>query len=180
LTDLPYDELNARAANIPAGSEGLIVLPFGNGAERMFSDKEIGAHVARASYTLHTENHLIRAVQEGVAFSFKYGMDLMKTFGMLPHVIRAGNANMFLSRIFRTTLANTAEVAIELYNTDGAQGAARGAALGAGFYASAAEAFRGLAKNDVVEPDPAMRSEYADHYGRWSEALGRQLQAAKA
>ena len=177
LTDLPYDQLNARAAKIPAGAEGLIVIPFGNGAERMLGDREIGAHVAHGSFTLHTENHLIRAVQEGVAFSFKYGMDLMKTFGMLPHVIRAGNANMFLSRIFCATLANTAEVAIELYNTDGAQGAARGAALGAGFYASPAEAFRGLAKNDVVEPDPAMRSQYADLYGRWSEALARELAA---
>ncbi len=178
LADSPYEELNSRAAKIPAGSEGLIVLPFGNGAERMFGDRDIGAHIARASYTLHTEDHLIRAVQEGVAFSFKYGMDLMKTFGMLPHVIRAGNANMFLSRIFCSTLANTAEVAIELYNTDGAQGAARGAALGAGFYASPAEAFLGLAKKDAVEPDPAKRNEYAEHYGRWSEVLGRELAAA--
>jgi xylulokinase len=171
----PYAEMNARAARIPAGSEGLIVLPFGNGAERMFGDRDIGAQILHGSYTVHTDAHMIRAVQEGVAYSFKYGMDLMTAFGMLPTVIRAGNANMFLSRVFCETLANTANVAIELYNTDGAQGAARGAALGAGFYSSAAEAFGGLARTGVIEPDASGAGEYLDHYSVWNGALSRAL-----
>jgi xylulokinase len=154
-----------------------MVLPFGNGAERMFGDRDIGSHVSNVTFTLHGEENLLRAVQEGVAWSFKYGMDIMTEFGTLPHVIRAGQANMFLSRVFCETLANTSDTAIELYNTDGAQGAARGAALGAGFYASAAEAFSGLALKDRIDPDHARREEYLDLYGRWKEALGRRLSA---
>jgi xylulokinase len=175
MTNTPYEELNARAAQIPAGSEGLIVLPFGNGAERMFGDRDIGAHVSHTVFTVHSEAHLIRAVQEGVAFSFKYGMDIMTGLGTLPNVIRAGHANMFRSRVFCETLANTADVAIELFNTDGAQGAARGAAIGAGFYSSPAEAFRGLARRDRIDPDPRRSGEFLDHYGRWKEALDLQL-----
>jgi xylulokinase len=175
LPETSYDELNARASRIPAGSEGLVVLPFGNGAERLFGDREIGAHISSATFTLHTQAHIMRAVQEGVAFSLKYGMDVMSSFGTLPRVIRAGNANMFQSRVFCETLAYVADVAIELYSTDGAQGAARGAALGAGFYASAAEAYRGLARKFVIEPDNARLQEYAGHYARWKEALEQVL-----
>ena len=153
--DTPYEKLNALAAEAPAGSGGLILLPFGNGAERMFGDRDIGADISGAVFTVHSDAHLIRAVQEGVAWSFKYGMDIMTEFGMLPQVIRAGSANMFRSRVFCETLANTADVAIELYNTDGAQGAARGAALGAGFYSSPADAFKGLARTETIDPDPA-------------------------
>jgi len=175
MTGTPYEDLNARAARAPAGSAGLVVLPFGNGAERMFRDRDIGAHVSHAVFTLHTEADLIRAVQEGIAFSFRYGMDIMTGLGILPNVIRAGHANMFLSRVFCETLANTADVSIELFNTDGAQGAARGAALGARFYSSAPEAFGGLARKDVVDPDPSRRQEFLNHYGRWKEALDLQL-----
>jgi len=171
----PYGEMNDLAARIPPGSEGLVVLPFGNGAERMFGDRDIGAQILQGSFTVHSDAHVIRAVQEGVAYSFKYGMDLMTGFGMLPTVIRAGNANMFLSRVFCETLANTANVSIELYNTDGAQGAARGAALGAGYYSSAAEAFGGLARTDLIEPDDARAEEFLDHYEGWKGALTRVL-----
>lgn len=170
-----YEEMNVRAAQAPAGAGGLIVLPFGNGAERMFGDRDIGAHVSQVSFTLHSDAHLIRAVQEGVAFSFKYGMDIMTDLGLLPGVIRAGEANMFRSRVFCETLAHSTGVAIELYNTDGAQGAARGAALGAGFYSSAGEAFRGLARRETIDPDPSRRGEFLDHFGRWKEALELQL-----
>jgi xylulokinase len=171
----PYEEMNALAAEAPAGAGGLVVLPFGNGAERMFGDREIGAHVSYASFTLHSDAHIMRAVQEGVAFSFKYGMDVLTDLGMHPTVIRAGEANMFLSRVFCETLAHSTGVAIELYNTDGAQGAARGAALGVGFYSSAREAFRGLARKEIIDPDPSRSGEFRDHYGRWKEALDLHL-----
>jgi len=175
LLGVPYEELNARAATVPPGSGGLVVLPFGNGAERMFGDRDIGAQIGGASYTTHGEAHMLRAVQEGVAFSFKYGMDLMTGLGITPSVIRAGDANLFRSRIFCETLAGTAGVAIELYNTDGAQGAARGAALGAGFFRTPAEAFGGLTRKDLIEPDRKRAGEYAGMYGRWHDVLSMAL-----
>jgi len=175
LAGVPYEELNARAATVPRGSGGLVVLPFGNGAERMFGDRDIGAQIIGASYTTHGESQMLRAVQEGVAFSFKYGMDLMTGLGITPRVIRAGDANLFKSRIFCDTLAGTAGVAIELYNTDGAQGAARGAALGAGFFASPKEAFGGLTRREFIEPERTRAGEYGDVYARWHELLALAL-----
>jgi xylulokinase len=170
-TSLGYAELNAQAAEIPAGSEGMLVVPFGNGAERMLEDADVGAHVLNINYNTHSDAHLVRAVQEGVACSFRYGMDIMKTMKVKPTVMRAGHANMFLSPVFRQALANIANVTIELYNTDGAQGAARGAAVGAGLYSSIKDAFGGLAKTDVVEPEIAQRSLHEDLYETWLNVL---------
>ena len=123
--DLTYDAMNNLAATAPVGSRGLSFLPFGNGAERIFRDKEIGASFQGLNFIIHSKPEVFRSVQEGVAFSFNYGIEIMQSLGIRPTVLRAGAANMFLSPVFRKTLANVADVKIELYNTDGAQGAAR-------------------------------------------------------
>jgi xylulokinase len=170
-----YDELNTMAATIPQGSDGVVILPFGNGAERMLGDHEVGAQVLNLNYNVHTEAHLIRAVQEGVACSFRYGMDIMKKMGISPTVIRAGNANMFLSPVFRQALSDIANVSIELYNTDGAQGAARGAAIGAKLYSSAKDAFVGLSKIHTTEPKSSEQNRSRELYHRWSDALTKFL-----
>jgi xylulokinase len=171
MSEKPYDTLNALASGIAPGSSGLMVYPFGNGAERIFGDREIGGHVAGASFTTHTGAHLLRAVQEGIAFSFRYGMEIMTGLGIVPSVIRAGDANLFRSRIFCETLANTAGVAIELFNTDGALGAARGAALGAGYYASPHEAFAGLALRSRIDPDARRTAQFGALYESWRRGL---------
>ena len=170
-----YDDLNAIAAKAPVGSDGMIVLPFGNGSERMLEDRDLGAQVLNANFNVHTESHLVRAVQEGVACSFRYGMDIMVKMGIKPSVIRAGHANMFLSPVFRESLANVTGVAIELYNTDGAQGAARGAALGASLIASPRDAFKGLSRIQTVEPNREQKRRYEDFYSRWRDTLQRLL-----
>ncbi len=170
-----YAVLDKKALEIPVGSGGVLVIPFGNGAERMLGDREVGAHLLNVNFNVHSDAHVIRAVQEGIAFSFRYGMDIMKTMGVQPAVIRAGHANMFLSPVFRQSLANVAEVTIELYNTDGSQGAARGAALGAGLYHSPKEAFRGLSKTHTIEPEPSAKGQFAEAYSHWSDALSRHL-----
>lgn len=166
-----YDELNAAAEKVPVGSEGLSVLPFGNGAERMLKNATVGAHFSNIDFNRHTVGHLARATHEGVAFSFKYGIEIMNEMGMNIGVIRAGKANMFLSPIFRKTLATITGASIELYNTDGAQGAARGAALGAGFYSSPQDAFRSLAKVGEEAPATAQASAMLDAYALWKSRL---------
>lgn len=168
---IDYATLNKQASTVPVGSDGVIVLPFGNGAERMFEDREVGAQVLNLNYNVHSDRHLIRAVQEGVACSFRYGMDVMKTMGIQPAVIRAGNANMFLSPIFRESLANLTGVSIELYNTDGAQGAARGAALGATLFSSTSSAFRGLSKIQTIEPKIDQKEPHEELYSHWFKRL---------
>jgi len=170
-----YSALNDIAEKIPVGSDGLCILPFGNGAERMLSNREIGCHIANLNFNIHTKAHFVRAAQEGIIFSFKYGMEIMKTLGIHPSVIRAGNANMFLSPVFRQTLANISGAEIELYNTDGAQGAARGAGIGTGIYKSPAEAFKTLKKLHSVKPNTSSTEQLIKAYNIWKNELEKQL-----
>lgn len=171
-----YEEFNKMAEQAPIGCDGVSILPFGNGAERILENRQIGSSIHGINFNIHNANTLARAAQEGVAFSFKYGMDIMQATGMDTKVIRAGHANMFLSPIFRTTLATVADAVIELYDTNGSVGAAIGAALGCGYYATPQEAFRSLRKIDLVEPDVVNRGAYVEAYERWrmcDEAMRR-------
>ena len=165
--DLSYAQMNELAASAPAGSDGLLVLPFGNGAERVLSNTSSHARLVGIDLVRHGRGHILRAIQEGIAFSFRYGIDIMKNLGLKPDVIRAGKANMFLSPLFRSTLASLCDSRIELFDTDGSLGAARGAALGAGIYKSAPEAFSSLTRLDVIEPEAAWKQPLEDAYARW-------------
>lgn len=168
---MDYDGLNELAAGIPVGSEGLSILPFGNGAERMLQNKPFSCSVHGLNFNIHSKAHLARAAQEGIVFSFKYGMEIMNQMGIDIDVIRAGNANMFLSPVFREALAGVTGAVIELYDTNGAVGAAKGAGIGAGIYNSAEEAFASLKKIDVIEPDGLKADQYCGAYETWKERL---------
>jgi xylulokinase len=168
-----YEQMNVLAGAIPTGSEGVSILPFGNAAERVLGNRNIGAQICGLDFNRHNQGHLFRAAQEGIVFSFKYGMDILKGIGIDAKVIRAGKSNMFLSPLFRETLANVAGVSIELYNTDGAAGAARGAGVGSGYYASFDEAFSGLKKLEVVEPDLKVTDAVNQAYKVWEDNLNK-------
>ena len=172
---LTYPELNALAAAVPAGSAGLTVLPFGNGAERMLGNRRIGSQWSGLDFLQHQPGHLVRAAQEGIAFSFSHGIAGMKATGLTPAKIRAGNANLFMSPIFRDTLAATLGVSIELISTDGAAGAARGAGLGAGIYAKPADAFAGLTVLETIDPRPELVGPCREAAARWEAALAKAL-----
>jgi xylulokinase len=165
-----YVRLNEEAASIAPGSAGLTVLPFGNGAERIFHNRIIGAQLLDIDLNIHGAAHLYRAGQEGIAFSFRYGLDIMRENGMNPSVIRAGRANMFLSPVFTEAFVNATNVPVELYNSDGSVGAALGAGIGAGVFKDGKEAFAGLKPVQLVEPKAAAK-EYDALYGRWRDAL---------
>ncbi|MEM8737484.1 MAG: FGGY family carbohydrate kinase [Planctomycetota bacterium] len=169
--ELDYPGLNELAEQAPVGSDGLCVLPFGNGGERMLGNAEIGAHLGFADFNRHGPSHVARAVQEGIAFAFGYGMEILGENGVDLGVIRAGRANLFLSPLFRQTLANVADTRIELYDTDGAVGAARGAGIGARVYSSPEQAFATLERVGVIEPDPSARAATDDAYQHWSDYL---------
>lgn len=159
--------MNELAAQAPIGSGGISILPFGNGAERMLQNRETGCSINGINFNLHTRNHIIRAAQEGIVFSFKYGIDIMEGMGMDVRKIHAGHANMFLSPIFRDTLAGVTGATIELYDTDGSVGAAKGAGIGAGIYKDHNEAFATLDKLAVIEPNLTNKAAYEDAYQRW-------------
>ena len=169
--EMNYPALNDLAKKVPVGSEGLVMLPFGNGAERMLGNVDIGASVKNINFNIHDDRHLVRAAQEGVAFSFQYGMEIMREIGIHPSVIRAGMANMFLSPVFRDTLAEISGATIELYDTDGSVGAAKGAGIGAGTFSSFHEAFENLNKVMHLEPTGKQKNEYQEAYGRWKDVL---------
>lgn len=171
--NLSYVEMNALASAVPVGSDGLTVLPFGNGAERVLCNRELGAHILNIDFNNHTTGHILRAAQEGIAFSMKYGVDIMKSVGVSSKIIRAGIANLFQSEIFTQTIADITGAKIELYNTNGAIGAARGAAVGVGYYKNAAEAFSTLKVQKVVEPKKNEQLEEA--YQRWLQYLNKLL-----
>lgn len=169
--EVGYAEMNDLAATVPIGSEGVTVIPFGNGAERVLENKEIGCSFNGVNFNKHNRAHLVRAAQEGIVFSFCYGMEIMQQMGMDIHKIHAGKANMFLSPLFRDTLAGVSGATIELYDTDGSVGAAKGAGIGAGIYKGNNEAFASLDKLQVIEPDEAHRAEYLAAYARWKDIL---------
>ncbi|MCX7876745.1 MAG: FGGY family carbohydrate kinase [Melioribacteraceae bacterium] len=173
-SNLSYNEMNELAIQAPIGSDDLFILPFGNGAERMLENKLINASIHGLDFNRHTIKNIIRAAHEGVAFSFKYGFDIIQELGIKIEKIKAGKANMFLSKIFRETLANTTGATIEMYDTDGAHGAARGAAYGAGLYNNIEEAFTNLKKLEVISPDDK-NYKYIEAYNKWFEILNNQL-----
>lgn len=168
---ISYAAMNDLAAQAPIGSAGVSILPFGNGAERMLENRETGCSVCGLNFNLHNKCHLVRAAQEGIVFSFKYGIDIMEQMGIPVQKIHAGHANMFLSPIFRDTLAGVTGATIELYDTDGSVGAAKGAGIGAGIYKDNNEAFATLDKLAIIEPDAAKQQEYLDAYARWKKCL---------
>jgi xylulokinase len=171
---LSYNSINQLASDIAPGSEGLTVLPFGNGAERMLNNAMVGAHLMNLDLNLHTQAHFYRAVQEGIAFAFRYGLDIMKENGLQPGVMKAGNANMFLSPVFREAFVNCTQVPVELYSSDGARGAALGAGIGAGIIAEN-ELGKGLQKISSIEPNG--NDQYEEHYQRWLQKLTLNLQS---
>jgi xylulokinase len=169
--DMGYAEMNDLAAQAPIGSDGVCIMPFGNGAERVLQNKELGCSIHGVNFNKHSRAHLVRAAQEGIVFSFCYGMEIMQQMGMDIKKIHAGRANMFLSPLFRDTLAGVSGATIELYETDGSVGAAKGAGIGAGIYKDHNEAFETLERLQVIEPDAARRAEYQAAYARWKATL---------
>ena len=172
-TDLSYTQINDQASKVNIGSDGLHILPFGNGAERIFNNKIVGAHFENVDLNNHTAAHFFRASQEGIAYAFKYGFDIMKSNGMNPKMIRAGKANMFLSNIFTEAFVNVMGVPIELYEADGSAGAAKGAGIGNKYYTSAEEACSIQKSIGVIEP--SITSVYQEKYAEWKQVLDRHL-----
>jgi xylulokinase len=170
---LSYDSLNTAASQVPVGSNGVRMLPFGNGAERMLNNKIIGAHISNLDFNIHTSADLVRAAQEGIAFSFRYGLEIMRENEMDPNIIRAGKANMFLSSVFTESFVNATGVAVELYKTDGSVGAALGAGVGAGIYKDPSAAFVNIKPLNLIEP--SNEALYNELYGEWKALLETQL-----
>ena len=173
--DVSYAAMNDLAATVPIGSEGVTIVPFGNGAERVLENKEIGCSINGLNFNKHNKAHLVRAAQEGIVFSFCYGMEIMQQMGMDIQKIHAGKANMFLSPLFRNTLAGVSGATIELYDTDGSVGAAKGAGIGAGIYKDNHEAFASLDKLEVIVPDEKNRDAYLAAYASWKETLCKSI-----
>lgn len=168
---ISYPAMNDLAAQAPIGSEGVSILPFGNGAERVLQNREIGSSIHGVNFLKHGKQHIVRAAQEGIVFSFQYGIEIMEQMGMDVKKIHAGHANMFLSPLFRETLAGVSGATIELFDTDGSVGAAKGAGIGAGIYKDNNEAFATLDRIEVIEHKEADRQAYRDAYGLWKQRL---------
>lgn len=175
--NLSYVDMNQLASEVEIGSEGILVMPFGNGAERMLKNKILGASFQNLDLNIHSRKHIFRAAQEGIAFSLQYGFEMMQANGVNPKVIRAGKANMFLSEVFSKSLVNVSNTPVELYDTDGAKGAALGAGFGAGIYQSPKEAMSKLTRLQIIEPNPIEVEAYREVYQKWKLSLEKQMQS---
>jgi xylulokinase len=166
-----YGHMNDLTATVPVGSQGLVILPYGNGVERTLGNRNIRASVHGLEFNIHTKAHILRATQEGIVFALNYGLEIMRDMGIEIKTVRAGHANMFLSSLFGEAFATITGAVVELYNTDGPQGAARGAGLGAGIYKGVEEAFVGLGAMRTIEPNSKLKDAYQEAYNRWHETL---------
>ena len=172
---LDYPQMNDLAAKAPVGSDGLVILPYGNGAERTLENRNIGASVHGWSFNVHKKAHFLRAAQEGIVFALNYGLGIMRGMGIELKTVKAGNANMFLSSLFAEAFATVTGASVELYNTDGSQGAARGAGIGAGIFKGPEDAFTGLEPVKTINPNPKLAAAYQDAYNQWQAVLKKQL-----
>jgi xylulokinase len=172
---IDYDEMNAVAQEAPLGADGLLVLPYGNGAERTLGNKNPGASFQGINFNIHSRAHMLRAAQEGIVFALYYGIRIMEGMGMELQTFKAGYANMFLSPLFQRIFTAVTGKPLLLYVTDGAAGAARGAGVGAGVYGSFEEAFKALQAKETIEPDPGESKAYRESYESWKAELHRRL-----
>jgi xylulokinase len=168
-TNTNYNTMNEMAATIVAGSDGLSILPFGNGAERIFNNKIIGAQMLGIDLNKHTAAHIYRAAQEGIAFAFRYGLDIMRENKLEPSVIKAGQANLFLSPVFTHAFVNATGVPVAIYNVEGSVGAALGAGIGAGIYKELKDAFANTKPIQRIEPTEIKL--YNALYENWKDKL---------
>ncbi len=173
--DIDYSQMNELAAQVPVGSEGLSILPYGNGAERSLENLEIGASFHGLNFNIHDRRHILRAGQEGIVFALNYGLSVMKQIGIRIKTVKAGDANMFLSPVFASTFATLTGATVELYNTDGAQGAARGAGIGVGIYSCPQQAFAGLKTTRIIHPDSSKTAPCQEAYRRWFKILQKAM-----
>ncbi|MFI4911782.1 MAG: FGGY-family carbohydrate kinase [Sedimentisphaeraceae bacterium JB056] len=172
---IDYPEMNEIARSAPVGSAELSILPYGNGAERTLSNQNLGASLIGINFNVHDKSHILRAAQEGIVFALNYGLDIMREMGIKSNKIRAGKANMFLSPLFAEAFATVTGAEVELYDTDGSQGAARGAGLACGLYKAPEEAYVGFEKLDSIEPNESIKGAYQQAYGLWLSRLESQL-----
>ena len=171
FSDSSYDQINKEASLAPAGSDELLIYPFGNGAERVLENKDLGAVMKVLQFNRHNRGHIARASQEGIVFALHYGVEVMKEMGMEIKTVRAGYANMFLSDVFSSVFVNSIGCELELYNTDGATGAARGAGIGAGVYKNATEAYSSMEKIKSYSPVKEEQEIYSSVYNKWKRQL---------
>jgi xylulokinase len=172
---IDYGDINNAAAEAPVGSDGLVILPYGNGAERTLENQDPGASVHGLNFNVHNRKHLYRASQEGIVFALAYGIEIMQGMGLTVDTVKAGYANMFLSPLFSEAFSSVSGAIIRLYSTDGSEGAARGAGIGAKVFSGREEAFKGLEEREVIEPSETKAGLYREAYGRWKSVLNRQL-----
>jgi xylulokinase len=173
---LSYQQMNDEAAEVEVGAGGATILPFGNGPERVLEQKPIGSQFKNIDFNRHNRGHIVRAAQEGIAFSLNYGLQIMREMGLTINTIRVGKGNMFLSKVFREAFTNTTELSVELYDSSGALGAAIGAGIGVGLFDDREKAFQGLTKTETLEPEPKLTASYQSAYNRWFNALDKELE----
>jgi len=172
---MSYEDLSDAVDTVPIGCDGLVILPFGNGSERMLDNKQIGSCIHNLDFNRHKQAHLYRATLEGIAYAYVYGMSILKEMGINVNKMKVGNDNLFQSAPFSNTIATLMNCEIEVIATNGAAGAARGAAIGYGTY-ELQNAFDTLETVQTYSPNKHNKAAYQEAYDKWYEKLNIQLE----
>ncbi len=167
-----YADMEKLISPIPIGSEGLRIIPFGNGAERMINNQQTGAQINNLQFNIHSKNHMIRSALEGIAFSFVYGIQLLSDLGINLKNIKVGNDNLFQSEIFSSTIVNLLNCEIQMQDTTGAIGAALASGKAIGAFSDLLEAF---SHNQIIKTYKAQNNHkaYYDAYEDWKKDLNK-------
>lgn len=179
MNTMKYDQMDHLASQAPPGSEGLLIFPFGNGAERTLKNQNIGASIQKLDFNIHDQRHLLRSAMEGIIFALNYGLNMMKGMGLEISTVKAGKTNQFSSALFQEIFSTVTGTQLELYETDGSQGAARGAGVGAKVYQTFEDAFVGLQADSIINPDQKNQKKYQDLYHQWVSLLKKHLFAVQ-
>lgn len=174
-----YEDLNKLALQSPPGANGLHVFPFGNGAERILNDLRVDAHITHLDFNRQGRADLVRASLEGIVYALRLGFDVLKELGIQPQVIKATSTNLFLGPAFCSIFTNAMRTPVHIYQTTGAEGAARGAALGSGYFSNPEETFRNLTIKQVHEPDSKLSDRYASGFAAWKKELKERILPGK-
>jgi xylulokinase len=171
VADAPA-RLDAEAASVPRGADGVTFLPYLQGERTPHRDAAARGALLGLSLA-HTRAHLTRAVLEGICFALRDSLTILQEIGLAPahRLLTGGGARSPLLRRLQSEIFGLPVTTVNREEGP-AYGAALLAAVGAGAYADVRAAVQAtLSRAPLEAPQPSAHEEYAQPYARFRESF---------